>query len=378
MSENPLVMLQKYGQSFWYDNISRDIILSGELKRMIKEEGLRGVTSNPTIFHKAIQSSDIYNEQLRELLSRNNDISEKEIFYELAIKDITDACDLLMDVYRESDGDDGYVSIEVDPHLAYDPEETIKEATELFERISHPNLMIKVPATAEGLEAIEELLFRGINVNVTLLFSVKRYEKVVDTYLKALERRRAEGKAVDRVASVASFFVSRVDTLTDKYLEEKLKNTEDENERRRIQSLLGKAAVANAKMAYQVFKRGFSSDRFLKLRLKGAKVQRLLFGSTSTKNPSYSDVLYVEELIGPGTVNTMPDSTWRAFKDHGRVARTLDADVQKAEDILREIESLGISMDRVTKELEDEGVRLFVESFDALLNVIAEKRKSIK
>jgi transaldolase len=183
---------------------------------------------------------------------------------------------------------------------------------------------------------------------------------------------------VNRVASVASFFVSRVDTLTDRYLEEILKHTEDENERRRIQSLMGKAAVANAKMAYQVFKRGFSSDRFLKLRLKGAKVQRLLFGSTSTKNPSYSDVLYVEELIGPGTVNTMPDSTWRAFKNHGKVARTLDADVQKAEDILREIESLGISLDRVTKELEDEGVRLFVESFDAVLDVIAEKRKSIK
>ncbi|MEC4686020.1 MAG: transaldolase [Nitrospirota bacterium] len=374
MNSSPLITLQKYGQSFWYDNISRGILKSGELKRMIEEEGLRGVTSNPTIFHKSIQSGNDYDEQLHQLLGKET--SEKDLFYALAIQDIVEACELLMPVYEESNGLDGYVSIEVDPHLAYDTEGAVREASELFEGIGKPNLMVKVPATKEGLPAVEELLCRGYNINVTLLFSVKRYKEVIDAYMKGLERRVSEGKPVDRVASVASFFVSRVDTLADKLLEEKMKMAGDDDEKARIKSLMGKAAVANAKIAYQLFKDAFSSQRFFVLMEKGAKIQRLLWGSTSTKNPAYRDVLYIEELIGPGTVNTMPDATWRAFKDHGNVDRTIDADIEAALASIRSIEDLGVSIDRVTGELEDEGVRLFTESFDALLNLIAEKKRT--
>ncbi|GBE36469.1 transaldolase [bacterium BMS3Bbin07] len=374
MDSSPLITLQKYGQSFWYDNISRGLLKSGELKRMIEEEGLRGVTSNPTIFHKSIQSGNDYDEQLHQLLGK--EASEKDMFYALAIQDIVEACEVLMPVYEESNGLDGYVSIEVDPHLAYDTERTVTEATELAERIGKPNLMVKVPATGEGLPAVEELLYRGYNINVTLLFSVKRYKEVLNAYMKGIERRVSEGKPVDRVASVASFFVSRVDTLADKLLEEKLKMAGDDDEKARIKSLMGKAAVANAKIAYQLFKDAFSSQRFFVLMEKGAKIQRLLWGSTSTKNPAYRDVLYVEELIGPGTVNTMPDATWRAFKDHGKVNRTIDADIEAALATIQSIEELGVSIDRVTKELEDEGVRLFTESFDALLNLIAGKKRT--
>jgi len=376
MAENPLLLLQRYGQSFWYDNISRSLLHSGELKRMIDEEGLRGVTSNPTIFYKAIKSGTEYDEQLKELFQKEESLSAKDIFYSLAIQDITEACDLLLKVYNESEGDDGYVSIEVDPHLAHDTEGTIREARELFNKINRPNLMIKVPATPEGLPAIEELIYEGVNVNVTLLFAVLRYKEVMDVYLKGLERRMNEGKPLDRIASVASFFVSRVDTLTDKYLEEKLRNADDETAAK-IKALLGKTAVANAQIAYDAFKQAFSTDRFLQLKLKGARIQRLLFGSTSTKNPSYSDILYVQELIGPGTVNTMPDATWKAFKDHGRAERTIDRDVDTAYKIIEEVESLGISIDEVTTKLEEEGVRLFAESFDALLELIERKRTEL-
>ncbi len=374
MAENPLLELQRYGQSFWYDNISRSILRSGELKRMIEEEGLRGVTSNPTIFYKAIKSGTEYDQQLKELFSRDDNLTAKEIFYALASQDITEACDLLMDVYKKTEGDDGYVSLEVDPHLAHDTEGTIREAKELFHRINRPNLMIKVPATLEGLPAVEELIYEGVNVNVTLLFSVDRYREVMDAYLRGLERRMNEDKPLDSVASVASFFVSRVDTLTDRYLEEMLADADDEKASK-IRSLFGKTAVANAQIAYDVFKQTFSTDRFLRLKLKGARIQRLLFGSTSTKNPTYSDILYVQELIGPGTVNTMPDDTWRAFKDHGRAERTIDRDVQSAYSTIEELQTLGISLDEITKRLEDEGVRLFAESFDALIGLIESKRQ---
>ncbi|HEB74758.1 MAG TPA: transaldolase [Nitrospirae bacterium] len=372
MHDNPLITLRQYGQSFWYDNISRGLLKSGELKRMIEEEGLRGVTSNPTIFHKSIQSGKDYDEELTELLGAG--LSEKEIFYALAVRDISEACDLLLPVYEESKGIDGYVSIEVDPHLAHDTEGTVREALELAGRIGKPNLMVKVPATAEGLPAVEELIYRGCNINVTLLFSVKRYEEVLDAYMKGLERRLSEGEPLDTVASVASFFVSRVDTLTDRLLEEKMGDAGADPEK--IRSLMGKAAVANAQAAYQVFKDAFSSERFYALIKNGARIQRLLWGSTSTKNPAYRDVLYVEELIGPGTINTMPDATWRAFKDHGRVARTVDADIDEAFSVISSIEETGISMDRVTRELEEEGVRLFTESFDALLGLIAGKKRT--
>jgi len=371
MTQNPLILLQKYGQSFWYDNISRNIIHSGELQRMIEQEGLRGVTSNPTIFYKAISSGSEYDEQLKEIFFKNNILSEKEIFYELAIKDVKDACDIFMGIYQESNGDDGYVSIEIDPHLAYDTEGTIVEATKLFERCGKANIMIKVPATKEGIFAIEELIYKGVNINATLIFSIKRYEEVINSYLNGLERRLYENKDINNIASVASFFVSRIDTLIDKYLKEKLKDCNREN----INNLFGKAAISCAKIAYQVFKKVFSSERFFKLRLKGAKVQRLLFGSTSTKNPSYSDVLYVEELIGPGTINTMPDITWRAFKEHGKVNRTLDADLHSAEEVINKLENIGISIDAITEKLEEEGVKLFIESFDSIINIISEKKK---
>ncbi|GBE02309.1 transaldolase [bacterium BMS3Bbin06] len=377
MNNNPLRALQKFGQSFWYDNISRGILKSGELKRMIEEEGVRGVTSNPSIFYKSIKSGSDYDEQLKELFIRNPGMTDKEVFVALAITDIKDACNLLMPVYEESGGADGFVSIEVDPHLAYDTEGTVKDALELFEDIKMPNLMVKVPATKEGLPAIEELIYLGKNINVTLLFSVKRYEEVAEAYLKGLERRADEGKPLNNVNSVASFFVSRVDTLADKYLEEKLNNAKDGPSEEKIRTLMGKAAVANAQLAYESFKMAFSSDWFLYLKRKDAKIQRLLWGSTSTKNPRYSDILYVRELIGPGTVNTMPDDTWKAFKDHGRVERTIDRDIDGAKSILNEIESLGISMSSITKELEDEGVRLFAESFDSLIALIKQKREEL-
>ncbi len=372
MHNGPLVELQKHGQSFWYDNISRGILKSGELRRMIEEKGLRGVTSNPTIFEKSIRSSSDYDQQLRELLGSG--VSAKDAFYSLAARDITEACDLLMPLYRDTRGADGYVSIEVDPHLAHDTEGTVREASELFERIGRPNVMVKVPATKEGLTAVEELLYRGCNINVTLLFSTKRYEEVITAYIRGLQRRLSAGEPLDTVASVASFFVSRIDGVVDKLLEERLKETADEKEKDRVRSLMGRSAVANAKMAYQVFKERFSSEDFLHLKQKGAKIQRLLWGSTSTKNPAYRDVLYVEELIGPGTVNTMPDPTWRAFDDHGVVRRTIDVDIEEARKTLEAVEALGISIEKVTRELEEEGIRLFAESFDSLLNLIEGKR----
>ncbi len=378
MENNPLLELQKYGQSFWYDNISRDIINSGELERMIKEEGLRGVTSNPSIFQKAISSGDTYDDQIKAALEKNPDISEKDLFFELAIKDITDACDLLMGVYEESEGEDGFVSIEVDPHYAYETEPTIEEATELFNKINRPNLMIKVPSTREGLPAIEELIRRGVNVNVTLLFSVERYDEVIRAYLNGLNKRLSDGNDISKVSSVASFFVSRVDTLVDKLLDKIIQETQDEEKKKKAESLKGKTAVANAQIAYDLFKKDFASDTFFKLKTKGAKIQRLLFGSTSTKNPAYSDILYVQELIGPGTINTMPDATWRAFKDHGKAARTIDADIEKAKSIMRDVESLGISIKEVTEELEREGVRLFQESFDAIIKLLKEKKEQLK
>jgi transaldolase len=372
MSENPLIQLSHYGQSFWYDNISRDLLRSGELKRMIDEEGLTGVTSNPSIFYKSIKSSSVYDDQLNSLFASGKPYTEKDIFFELAIEDISGACDLLKEVYESTKGNDGYVSIEIDPHLAYDTEKTIKEASDLFERIGKPNLMIKVPATEEGVPAVEELIYRGYNINVTLLFSVKRYKEAIEAYLEGLQRRVYERKEIHNIASVASFFVSRVDTLTDKYLEEKLKEKGKDAER--IQALKGKTAVANAKIAYQTFKNSFSTEKFITLKEKGARIQRLLWGSTSTKNPAYDDILYVRELIGPGTINTMPDATWRAFKDHGKVERTIDRNVEEANRVIQSLSEIGISIDRITKELEDEGVRLFTESFDSIMSLIEKKR----
>ena len=370
---NPLVELQKLGQSFWYDNISRELLETGELKRLIEEDGVRGVTSNPTIFHKAIKGSNIYEEQLRELFSRG-DLSDKEIFYELAIGDIRKAADLLMPVYEQSGGTDGFVSMEVDPSFAYDIGKTVEEAEHLFRKVDRKNLMVKVPATKEGVMATRKLIAKGININVTLIFSVKRYEEVTNAYLSGLEDRSAAGEPVDHVNSVASFFVSRMDTLTDKLLEDELKGDAPPEDREKAKKLMGKTAVANARIAYQVYKSVFSSERFIKLKEKGAHIQRLLWASTSTKNPAYSDLLYVEPLIGPGTINTMPPATAEAFRDHGRVERTIERGLDEAYEVMSGLEDLEINIDQITEDLEDEGVRLFRESFDSIISLIREKR----
>ncbi|GBD98445.1 transaldolase [bacterium BMS3Abin07] len=373
MSKNPLIELRKLGQSFWYDNISRELINSGELKRLIDEDGLRGVTSNPSIFYKSIKGSTVYDELFKSLSGRN-DLSDKEIFYELAVRDIQDAADMLKPVYDESHGSDGFVSMEVDPSYAYNVSDTVREAGELFKRINRPNIMIKVPATKEGLISIRKLISMGININATLLFSVKRYEETTHAYLSGLEDRVRRGEPVDSIQSVASFFVSRIDTLTDKILENRIKSGKSPQESEKAKKIMGKTAVANAKIAYRVYKKVFSDERFLKLKEKGGHIQRLLWGSTSTKNPGYNDLLYVDNLIGPGTVNTMPPNTLEAFRDHGKVERTIDKDLDEAFEVLDTLDKIEVDIGMITDELEDDGVRLFREAFDSLLSLIKEKR----
>jgi len=375
MAANPLLELQKLGQSYWYDNISRDLINSGELARMIREDGMRGITSNPSIFYKSIKTSTQYDEQLKELFNRK-DLSDKDVFYELAAKDIEAAADLLMPVYEESKGTDGFVSMEVDPSYAYDTERTIEEAIYLTNRIPKKNIMIKVPATREGLPAVKELIARGLNINVTLLFSVQRYEEVMKAYMEGINERAHKKLSIDHIASVASFFVSRVDTLTDKIIEEKT-GTATGGESDGLKALLGKSAVANAKIAFQLYDRFFSSEDYSKLKKLGAQTQRLLWASTSTKNPSYSDVLYVDELIGPGTVNTLPTDTVNAFRDHGKVERTIDRDIASAHKVFESLEGAGIRLNDITDRLEQEGVKQFKDAFDSLIALIREKRGSL-
>ncbi len=372
MNANPLVELQKLGQSIWYDNIRRSLLATGDLERKIKEDGLKGVTSNPAIFEKAIAGSTDYNEALSELAARG--INVEEIYEELAIQDIQMAADLFSSVYEETNGLDGYVSLEVSPLLAHDTKATIAEARRLWQRLNRKNVMIKVPAAPEGLPAIEELIADGININVTLIFAQEVYERVMNAYISGLEKRAAAGKPLDHVASVASFFVSRIDTAVDHALEFRIRRSTDEQEKAKLRSLCGKVAIANAKLAYQKFKETFNSDRFRVLQEKGARVQRPLWASTGTKNPNYSDVLYVESLIGPNTVNTVPPATFTAFRDHGRVRPTLEEDLEGASRTLESLKELGISLKEITGQLLVEGVKKFVEPFDRLLNAIEEKR----
>lgn len=367
--------LTELGQSVWLDYIRRDILENGELERMIRENALRGVTSNPAIFEQAIAGSNDYDEALEALASRG--ASPLEAYEALAIEDIQRAADQFADLYEESRGTDGFVSLEVSPELAHDTERTLHEARRLWKEVDRPNVMIKVPGTDEGLPAIEELLYEGLNVNITLLFSIQGYEKVMEAFLRALERRAGEGKPLERVASVASFFVSRVDSAVDKQLEDLLKRADSDRERERIRSLFGKAAIANAKLAYLRFQEVFGQERFARLRERGAQVQRPLWASTSTKNPEYRDVIYVEELIGPATVNTMPLATVLAFADHGEVRRSVDDDVEGAREDLRGLSSLGIDLDRVTNDLQVEGVKKFVVPFRDLLRVIGEKMEKV-
>ncbi|GBC81569.1 Transaldolase [bacterium HR10] len=371
-----LVELQKYGQSVWLDNIRRGLIASGELKRLIEEDGLRGVTSNPTIFEKAIAGSTDYDEAMRKLVDEGKSVNE--IYEALVLEDIRMAADLFLPVFEATDGQDGFVSLEVSPKLAYDTEGTIAEARRLWRLLERQNVMIKVPATPEGLPAIEQLIGEGININVTLLFSIERYEQVAQAYIAGLEKRADRGDSLDRVASVASFFLSRIDTVVDRILEARLRDSKDAEQRARLEALLGKAAIASAKLAYQRFKEIFSSPRFLKLKRKGARVQRILWASTSTKNPHHRDVRYVEELIGPDTVNTMPPTTLDAFRDHGRPRASLEENVEEARKALEALAEVGIVLDQTARQLQDEGVKAFSDSFDQLMRCIASKREMIR
>ena len=367
--------LREINESIWLDNLSRRMIESGELRRLIQEEGITGITSNPTIFQKAISGSNDYDASLRKMLEKGVR-EEKELFLGLALEDISRAADLLWPVYKESKGTDGFVSIEVSPDLAYDTEKTIAEARRLFSTLGKKNILVKVPGTEPGLPAIEQLTAEGVNVNVTLLFSVTRYEEVAQAYLLGLEKRARQGKPLEEVSSVASFFVSRVDTLADKLLEARMASSSKEAEKEKCRKLLGKAAVANAKIAYRKYRQMFFGKRFQSL--KGARLQRILWGSTGTKNPKYSDVKYVEELIGRDSINTLPDVTLKAFLDRGKVEMTIDRGLEEAGKVFPALTEVGVDIDRVTEELEKEGVKLFSDSFFALLKEIAQKRDSFR
>ncbi|HEX7733989.1 MAG TPA: transaldolase [Ktedonobacteraceae bacterium] len=373
---NPLLQIKTQGQSVWYDNIDRAQLASGEFKRMLDEDGIVGVTANPTIFEKSISSGHAYDEQLTQLIGEGK--STSEIYEALVIQDIRTVADLLRPIYDRTNGLDGYVSLEVSPELAHDTEGTLSEARRFWKTVARPNLMIKIPATPAGIPAIEQALTDGININITLIFSLDSYKAVAEAYLSALESRNAEGKDISHIASVASFFVSRVDTLVDKLLEDKIKASSDPKEQAHLKSLEGKAAIANARVVYEEFKRIFGSPRFETLKHSGAHVQRPLWASTSTKNPAYRDVLYAEELLGPDTVDTMPLETIVNFRDHGVVANTVEKDPKGAQAALDELEKVGISYDKVTQQLQDEGVKKFADSFRQLFQGIEGKKKAIQ
>jgi transaldolase len=364
VAKSRLHQLSELGQSVWIDQITREWLQDGTLRRLMDEDAVVGVTSNPTIFHKAISSGDAYDVQLKEVLEWQED--PKEAFYHLAVRDIQDACDTLRAVWEDGDGKDGYVSMEVDPNLAYDREATIQEAIRLHEWIDRPNLFVKIPATEDGLGAIEECIAQGRSINVTLIFGLDRYRAVAEAYIRGLERLVEAGGDPHKVASVASFFVSRVDTEADRRLEEIGSEA--------ARALRGKLAVANAKLAYAAWKEIFAGDRWDALAARGATTQRCLWASTSTKNPEYRDVLYVEELIGPETVNTMPLETIHAFQEHGEVGLTLEEGLDEARELLGRLSAVGVDYDDVTDTLEREGVEKFADSFRELLEGVESKR----
>jgi len=370
---NPLKQLESHGQSVWLDFLARGFVAKGDLKKLVDEDGVRGVTSNPAIFEKAIADSDEYDDALKAALGRA-DMPVGALYESLAVEDIRRAADVLRPVHDATGGDDGFVSLEVSPYLANDTEGTIKEARRLWQAVDRPNLMVKVPATEAGLPAIARLIGEGININITLLFARSVYEQVAEAYLAGLETLAKAGGNPARVRSVASFFVSRIDTAVDKALDEKIAAANDPDEKARLKALQGKVAVANAKLAYRIYKRLFAGARWDALKAKGAKPQRLLWASTGTKNKAYSDVLYVEELIGPDTVNTMPPATLDAFRDHGKVADTLERDVEEAQNTLGALGRSGISLDAITKDLVVQGVQLFADAADKLLGAVAGKR----
>ena len=375
MTNNPLVELAKLGQSIWYDNIERGLVTSGELKRLIDEDDLRGVTSNPAIFEKAIGGSDLYNDQVKELAEEGK--GAVEIYEALAIADITMAADELARVYKKYDAKDGFVSLEVSPLLAFDTAATIDDARRLWKLVDRPNVMIKIPGTPEGIPAIEQCIYEGININITLLFALDAYEDTMEAYIRGLERRLEEGKPVDRISSVASFFVSRIDSAVDKIVQEKIGQATGDEEKARLASLSGRIAIANAKMAYQRYKEVFHGERFAKLKEAGAQVQRPLWASTSTKNPAYPDVYYVDSLIGPETVDTVPPATLAAFRDHGTPRVTIEDNLDTERARLDLLEEVGISLNQVTAQVLSDAVRLFVEPFEKLIATIQKRRDEI-
>jgi len=371
---NPLKQLQTFGQSIWLDYIRRDLLKGGELQRLIDEDGLRGMTSNPAIFEKAIAGSTQYQDFLDSLAGRS-DLDAKGRYELLAIRDIQDAADLLRPVYQSTRKRDGYVSLEVSPNLANDTSATIDEARRLWKSVGRENVMIKVPGTPEGIPAFRQLISEGINVNVTLLFAQEVYEQVAQAYIDGVEKFAASGGDVSKLASVASFFISRIDTLVDSIANDKLKTETDPARKEKLQGILGKIAIANGKLTYEAYENIFSSPRWKTLAAKGAQTQRVLWASTSTKNPAYRDVIYVEELIGPDTVNTVPPATLDAFRDHGKSRRSLTEDVEGARKTMADLAAAGISMKQVTDKLTVDGVKLFADAFDQLLAAVEKNSK---
>lgn len=369
MNTNPVLHLESLGQSIWMDFISRGTISSGQLQKWIEEDGISGVTSNPSIFQKAITESDDYDESIRDFILQG--MTGEEIFRALAVEDIQRVADLLRPTYDRTDGREGFVSLEVSPTLAHDTTGTIAEARELWALVNRPNAMIKVPATSEGIPAIRELTGEGINVNITLLFGLPRYREVADAYISGLEIRAAKEKPLEGIASVASFFLSRIDSLIDPMLEEKLKS--DNPRAGTAARLQGQIAIASAKVAYEIYKELFSRKRFTRLANKGARAQKLLWASTSTKNPAYKDTKYVEALIGPDTINTVPVETLNAYRDHGHPEQTLDQEVHRAYHLLNKLSIVGIDLAAITQQLEDEGVAKFITAYDQLMHSLGEK-----
>ncbi len=365
-TKNPLLQLLDYGQSMWLDYIRRDLFTTGKLQQMIANDGLRGMTSNPSIFEKAIADSSLYDDYLQTLGKKG--LKPIDVYEQIAIRDIQAAADTLKPVYQESNFHDGYVSLEVSPYLALKTQETIDEARRLWKAVSRENVMIKVPGTAEGIPAIKQLIGEGININVTLLFAQEVYEKVAEAYIAGLEELAKNGGNLKKMAGVASFFISRIDTLIDSKLDEKIKS--DASQQSLYKSLQGKVAIANGKLTYQKYQKIFSGPRWEALASKGAQTQRVLWASTSTKNPAYRDVIYVEELIGPDTVNTMPPATVDAFRDHGKLRNSLTEDVAGAQKVMDDLAKAGISIKEVTDKLTTDGVKLFADAFDKLLAAV--------
>lgn len=372
MTNNPLLQIEKeYGQSIWMDNLSRNIIESGELKELLVSRGIVGITSNPAIFEKAIAGNKIYDPDIEKGIKAGKSVME--IYESLVFTDVRNACDILRDIYEKTNGLDGYVSIEVPPNLAYNTEDTIREAQRYYEAIGRDNVMIKIPGTPEGLIAVEKVIAAGINVNVTLLFSVKSYVEAAWAYIRGLEARVAEGKDISRIASVASFFISRIDTNIDARLDKLIAATEEPQKQEELRQMKGKFAIANAKIAYQKYKEIIKSERWQALAAKGAKPQRLLWASTSTKNPEYSDVIYVDSLIGPDTVNTMPPATIEACADHCNVENRIETDLDAAYKLTETLPQIGINLDEVMAELLADGIEKFIQPFNSLMKSLEAK-----